>query len=86
MTKFGTVTLRTARFRNRMIGRVFVECGYFEQWGSGVKRMVDACAAAGKPGPVIDELPGRIRVTFSFEQSEVMVLSERKLVLVEHIG
>jgi len=36
-----------SRLRNRVIGRVFQELGYIEQWGSGIKRMSAACRDAG---------------------------------------
>jgi ATP-dependent DNA helicase RecG len=75
----------TSRLRNRMIGRVFAARGYIEQWGSGVKRMVEACEAAGKPVPVIDELPGRIRVTFSFDQVEASALNDREVEILDHL-
>jgi ATP-dependent DNA helicase RecG len=53
-----------SRLRNRMIGRIFAERGYIEQWGSGVRRMVAACREVGLPDPEIEELFGLVRVTF----------------------
>lgn len=63
-----------SRLRNRMIGRVFAERGYIEQWGSGVKRMTEACVDAGLPRPIIEERPGRVRVTFRLERATEAVL------------
>jgi predicted HTH transcriptional regulator len=37
--------------RNRVIARFFQELNMVEQWGSGVRRMTDACLAAGLPEP-----------------------------------
>jgi ATP-dependent DNA helicase RecG len=52
-----------SRLRNRVIGRVFKELGLVEQWGSGIRRMVAACTAAGLPAPDFTEIGLRFRVT-----------------------
>jgi ATP-dependent DNA helicase RecG len=57
-----------SRVRNRAIARVFRELGAVEQWGTGVRLMRDACAAAGLPAPEFEELAGRFRVTFRSER------------------
>jgi ATP-dependent DNA helicase RecG len=58
-----------SRLRNRVIGRVFRELGFIEQWGSGVGRMFDACRNAGLPDPLLEEVGGRFRVTIFSEQT-----------------
>jgi ATP-dependent DNA helicase RecG len=73
----------TSRLRNRMIGRFFAELGYIEQWGSGIRRMVDECRAAGKPDPLIEELAGRVRVTFRFDEHAERRLGDRDRRLLE---
>ncbi|AHF90880.1 putative transcriptional regulator with HTH domain [Opitutaceae bacterium TAV1] len=55
------ITQGVSRLRNRVIGRVFKELGYIEQWGSGIQRAVAACADAGLPPPRFEELPFRFR-------------------------
>jgi predicted HTH transcriptional regulator len=51
-----------SRLRNRVIGRVFRELGYIEQWGSGIPRMTAACQAAGIDEPGLQEVGARFRV------------------------
>jgi predicted HTH transcriptional regulator len=52
-----------SRLRNRVIGRVFHELGFIEQWGSGIQRMTAACREAGLPEPQLEEIGLRFRVT-----------------------
>jgi predicted HTH transcriptional regulator len=52
-----------SRLRNRVIGRVFRELGYIEQWGSGIKKMSEACRDAGIEEPRLEEVGTRFRVT-----------------------
>jgi predicted HTH transcriptional regulator len=63
-----------SRVRNRVIARVFKELGLVEQWGTGVQRMVAACAAAGLPAPEFAELGFRFRVTLRTERVSPPVL------------
>jgi ATP-dependent DNA helicase RecG len=51
-----------SRLRNRVIGRVFQELGFIEQWGSGIKRMAAACRDAGLDEPDLQEVGTRFRV------------------------
>ncbi len=52
-----------SRTRNRVIARVFKEAGLIEQWGSGVRRMIDSCRGAGLPDPEFEEIALHFRVT-----------------------
>ena len=52
-----------SRLRNRVIGRVFHELGFIEQWGSGIQRMTAACLDAGLAPPELEEIGLRFRVT-----------------------
>ncbi len=65
-----------SRLRNRVIGRVFKEIGYVEQWGTGIGRMLDALRLAGLPRPLFEELGGRFRVTLWTGEDGSPVLSE----------
>lgn len=67
-----------SRLRNRMMGRVFAERGYIEQWASGVRRMTNLCVEAGLPRPVIEERPGRVRVTFRMDRTTEALLKPRE--------
>lgn len=53
-----------SRIRNRVISRVFHELKFMEVWGSGYKRIMEACEKGGYPKPKWEELGTSIRVTF----------------------
>jgi ATP-dependent DNA helicase RecG len=53
-----------SRIRNKVIARVFHELKLMEQWGSGYKRIIEACRAGGYPEPKWEEFGTFIRVTF----------------------
>jgi ATP-dependent DNA helicase RecG len=61
--------------RNRVIARFFQELNMVEQWGSGVRRMTDACLAAGLPEPEFEEIATHFRVTL---RAPTRVLSRRR--------
>ena len=61
--------------RNRVIARFFQELNMVEQWGSGVRRMTDACLAAGLPEPEFEEIATHFRVTV---RAPTRVLSRRR--------
>ncbi len=65
-----------SRLRNRVIGRVFKELGYIEQWGSGIQRATAECAAAGLPAPEFEERGFRFRVTMRLEKVRSAQLDE----------
>ncbi|TVQ29328.1 MAG: AAA family ATPase, partial [Spirochaetaceae bacterium] len=52
-----------SRLRNRVIGRVFRELGLIEQWGSGMRLIMDQARQLGLPPPKIEELGLRFRLT-----------------------
>lgn len=57
-----------SRVRNRTVARVFKELGLVEQWGTGVQKMLAACAAQGLPAPEFAEFGFRFRVTIRTER------------------
>ena len=59
-----------------MIGRVFKELGYIEQWGSGIQRATAECQAAGLSAPEFEERGFRFRVTVRLEKHRVAQLDE----------
>ena len=63
-----------SRLRNRVIGRVFKEMGYIEQWGSGIQRATAECTAAGLPAPDFEERGFRFRVTLRLEPNSTAPL------------
>jgi len=52
-----------SRLRNKVIGRVFRELNLIEQWGSGLRRMIDVCVQHGITPPTFEELGDHFRVT-----------------------
>ena len=50
--------------RNRKIAEMFFYVGWIEQWGRGIQKMLDECAAAGLPEPEFEESQGALWVTF----------------------
>jgi len=50
--------------RNRKVAEMFFYVGWIEQWGRGIQKMLDECAAAGLPEPEFAERQGALWVTF----------------------
>ena len=50
-----TILEGRSEIRNRVVARVFKELDYIEQWGSGIRRIISACATAGLAAPVFRE-------------------------------
>ena len=57
------IRLGMSKLRNRVLGRVFRELGLIEQWGSGIQRMLGACAESNLPEPQLEEMAHPFRVT-----------------------
>ena len=53
-----------SRIRNRVIVRVLRELGLVEEWGTGYRRVTQACEEGGYPPPVWQELSSVLRVIF----------------------
>jgi ATP-dependent DNA helicase RecG len=67
-----------SRIRNRVIARVFHELKFMEQWGSGYKRMIEACRNEGYPEPKWEEIGTYIRVTFYPSLRTVLTFKETR--------
>ena len=52
--------------RNEVLATVLYQTTYLEKWGSGIKRIMDACKAEGSPPPFWSEEGGYTVVTFQF--------------------
>jgi predicted HTH transcriptional regulator len=65
-----------SRLRNRVIGRVFKELGYIEQWGSGIQRASAECEAAGLAAPEFEERGFRFRVSVRLEKHRAAQMDE----------
>lgn len=60
-----------SKLRNPVIGRVFHELKLVERWGSGIKRMIEACLDAGLEKPILEESGIHFRVTFFIKRKKV---------------
>lgn len=65
-----------SRLRNPVLARVFRELELIEEWGSGYKRIKEACSKGGYPEPIWEEFGTVLRVTF-FPHSETSQLSAK---------
>jgi predicted HTH transcriptional regulator len=63
-----------SRIRNPVIARIFSELELVEEWGSGYKRIREACQKDGYPEPIWEEFGTVTRVTF-FPHPEVVKIS-----------
>lgn len=50
--------------RNKLVAQVFYDIGLIEQWGTGIKRMINSCLRHGLPEPKFKEHQG-FKVIFS---------------------
>lgn len=75
----------SSRIRNRVIARVFRELNLTEQWGSGLRRIVEACKTQGLKPPLIEELNNQFRLTLYSEQIKEIVVNSWEEVLLEYL-
>ena len=54
---------------NPIIAGVLYKSTWLESWGSGVKRMLDACKKQGTPEPFYEVRPGGVVIVFKFSHS-----------------
>ena len=74
-----------SKVRNRVIGRVFRELKLVEQWGTGIRRMVEACTKRGLLPPLFEELSSAFRVTFYAGQALQPDLTELQKEFLAHL-
>jgi ATP-dependent DNA helicase RecG len=56
-----------SKLRNPIIGRIFHELKLIERWGSGIRRMIEACLDSGLQEPLLEEIGLHFRVTLFTE-------------------
>lgn len=66
-----------SRVRNRVIVRVFSELSLMEEWGSGYKRIIEACHSGGYLEPEWQEFGTSLRVIFYPHASTVLGLQKK---------
>lgn len=72
--------------RNRVLARVFNELGLIEQWGTGVRRMIEACTGAGLAEPEFTEVALRFRVVIRKEAIGPATVDATEQGIVEYIA
>ena len=72
-----------SKLRNRVIGRVFQELRLVEQWGSGIQRMAAACADAGLPTPILEEVGTHFRVVISTVRQKAPYVDDKDTRILE---
>ncbi len=73
---FGGITIEQAldgatALRNPKIAEAFMQMDMFESWGTGLRRIRDACAAAGLPEPEFREIDNMFRVNIFRPRLEI---------------
>jgi predicted HTH transcriptional regulator len=53
-----------SRIRSRVLARLLRELGLVDEWGTGYRRVTQACVEGGYPPPVWQELNSALRVIF----------------------
>lgn len=66
--------------RNKVIARVFRELHLMEEWGTGYRRITEACLTGGYENPIWEELGTAIRVIF-----RPHLVSQEKIELLPHL-
>lgn len=75
-----------SRVRNRVIARVFSELNLMEEWGSGYKRVIEACYEGGYPEPEWQELGTSVRVIFYPHPTTILeIIEQKKMPLKEYL-
>ncbi len=63
----------------KLIANVFYIRKFVERWGTGIRKMVDACIAANLPEPEFTQSSGGFSITFKFRESLSVSESEPSL-------
>ena len=62
--------------RNEVLANVLYQTTYLEKWGSGIKRIMDACKAENSPQPFWSEQTGYTVVTFPLNKLNGKVVTQ----------
>ena len=75
-----------SKLRNRVIGRVFRTLGLIEQWGSGIGRMIAACAGAGLRPPQFEEIGTSFKVTLFSDKNAIPTIPQWQDTLEDYLA
>lgn len=72
--------------RNPLIGRLMFEMGYFDEWGQGIKRMIEACRENGNPIPYFEEKDSTFKVTIYARNDKIRLnIEDRRGLLLNYL-
>ena len=71
--------------RNLKISQTFFKAGLVEYWGSGIKRITDACREYGVPIPEIINEAGGVAVKCKPSANYLKILNDEKLKIVDQV-
>lgn len=74
-----------SRLRNYVIGRIFRELGFIEQWGSGLQKIHAICNKLGMPPPLFEEKDNHFRATLFFSRQSKSIFSTQEKLLVNYL-
>lgn len=74
-----------SRIRNRVIARTFHRLRIIEQWGSGLKKIVEVCIASGLKRPKFEEMSANFRVTIYSTKSHYAMLKGWRKILADEL-
>lgn len=72
----------SSKVRNRVIARIFNELGFIEQWGSGLRKIIESCEQRGLEKPLFEDRIDEFKVTlFSTQSRKVALDASQKALL-----
>jgi predicted HTH transcriptional regulator len=74
-----------SQLRNRVIGRVFRELNLIEQWGSGLRRMLNICAQQGILFLKFEELGNFFRTTLYHGANKLVRIEEWQKPIIDYL-
>ncbi len=75
----------SSRVRNKVIARVFRELQLIERWGSGLQRIIDACAESGLKKPKFEDFVIEFQVTLYSEKIREITLDSSQLKIINYL-
>ena len=73
----------SSKVRNRVIARIFNELGFIEQWGSGLKKIIESCEQRGLEKPTFEDRIDEFKVTLFATQSRKIIIDDSQKALLE---
>jgi len=75
----------SSRIRNHVIAKVFNALKIIEQWGTGIKRIQDACSEQGLQMPRFEELNNQFKVTLYSTKAKPLVAAPWQQKLIDYL-